>query len=107
MSAIIKMSAIAVLAIGVSAMGFAQNSVVSTMTNQSAIHNTQSTTAQPLVRTASSTSSQSATPTAVSTGAKGAAGSAGVQPANSVPEPASMLAVGFGVGLVYLKKRRK
>ncbi|HVT13215.1 MAG TPA: PEP-CTERM sorting domain-containing protein [Fimbriimonadaceae bacterium] len=99
-----KVLAIAGLAIGISSLGFASGdntSVVNTINTQNAVNNT---AVSPSNFTSRNHGGGHGT-----TGGDGGhtTGGGGNNGGTCVPEPMSMLALGIGAGMVFLKKRAK
>ncbi len=99
-----KVIAIAALAIGITSIGFASGgntSVVNTINTQNAVNNT-------AVSPQNFTSNNRGGGHGTSGGGGGhTTGGGGNNGGTCVPEPVSMLALGLGAGIVFLKKRAK
>lgn len=110
-----KVIAIAALAIGISSIGFAQSnggttSVVNAINTQNAVNNgaNSPSNSQNQSRGGHGTSGgNGGHGTSGGNGGHGGSGGDGGNGGTCVPEPMSMLALGIGSGLIFLKKRAK
>lgn len=95
-----KVMMIAGLAVCASSTVFASGgtSIVAGIKNQESVNNTAANTNNSV--------SKASVQTSESTGTKGTGGDNGSGNPMCVPEPASMLAIGLGAGLLLIKRRR-